>query len=42
MFFAIGETSDLPIYKKKFGNSIKNILVCKHEARVLKKNILKY
>ena len=27
-FLAMGETSDLPIYKKKFGNSIKNILVC--------------
>ena len=34
VFLAMGETSDLPIYKKKFGNSIKNILVWKHEARV--------
>jgi surface carbohydrate biosynthesis protein len=28
VFLAVGETSDLPVYKKKFGNSIKNILVC--------------
>lgn len=28
VFLAMGETSDLPIFKKKFGNSIKNILVC--------------
>ena len=28
ILLAVGETSDLPVYKKKFGSSIKNILVC--------------
>ena len=43
VFLAMGETSDLPIYKKKFGNSIKNILVCGNmRLELLKENILKY
>ena len=43
VFLAMGETSDLPIYKKKFGSSIKNILVCGNmRLELLKKNILVY
>ena len=42
ILLAVGETSDLPLYKKKFGNRIKKILVCGNmRLELLKKKYIK-
>ena len=42
ILLAVGEQSDLPIYKKKFGKTIKNILVCGNmRLELLKKKYIK-
>ena len=41
ILLAVGETSDLPIYKKKFGNRIKKILVCGNMRLELLKKYIK-